>query len=48
MKSAEIIHHDRTDGWVGTTISGLDAKLALPAIDAEIPLRDIYRWTPVQ
>ena len=46
-KTAEIIRHDRADGWVGTTIKGLDASLALPALKADIPLRDIYRWTPI-
>ena len=47
-KKAEVIRHDRADGWAGTTIADLDAELALPAIKARIPLRDIYRWTPIE
>ena len=46
-KIAEIIRHDRADGWVGTTIAGLDATLSLPAIGASATLRDIYRGTPI-
>jgi Uma2 family endonuclease len=35
---------DRIDGaWTGRPIEGLDAVLALPAIGAELALRDIYR-----
>jgi Uma2 family endonuclease len=47
MKSAEITRYDRADGWVGTTIKGLAAKLPLPAMHCEIPLRDIYLSTPI-
>ena len=47
-KTAKIIRHDRTDGWVGTEVSGLDAKLSLPIIKSEILLGDIYRWTPIK
>ena len=47
-KTAEIIRHDRAGGWTGTTLSGLDATLVLPTITAQIPLRDIYRWTPIE
>jgi Uma2 family endonuclease len=47
-KSAEIIRYDRADGWVGITAAGLGAKFALPAIGADIALRDIYRWTPIE
>ncbi len=46
-KSAEIIRHDRADGWVGTIVHGLDATLALPAIKANVALRDTYRGTPI-
>ncbi len=45
---AEIVRFDRADGWAGTTITGLAATLALPAIAAELPMRDIYRWTPIE
>ena len=48
MKTAEIIRHDRADGWAGTTITGLKAVLALPAIKSKIPLADIYRWTGIK
>lgn len=44
---AEITHYDRTDGWVGMTVTGLDSKFALPVLGAESMLRDIYRWTPI-
>jgi Uma2 family endonuclease len=47
MKSAEVAHYDRADGWAGTTVKGLDATLALPAIQTEVSLREIYRWTPI-
>ena len=48
MKSAEAIRYDRADGWVGTTISGLKATLALPAIHVQLPMRDIYSFTPIR
>jgi Uma2 family endonuclease len=48
MKRAEVIRHDRAGDWAETRISGLDAKLALPAIQFEIPPHDIYRWTPIE
>jgi Uma2 family endonuclease len=47
-KTAEVVRFDRTDGWIGETITGLAAKLKLPAIKATIPLKDIYRWTPLK
>ena len=47
-KAAEIIRHDRADGWQGETIAGPDATLSLPAIAVSIPLRNIYRWTSIQ
>ena len=46
-KAAEIIRHDRADGWQGQTIAGLDSTLSLPTIDVTIPLRNIYRWTSI-
>lgn len=48
MNSIEVTRYDRADGWTGTVAKGPAAKLALPAIDAKIPLRDIYRWTPIE
>ena len=47
-KAAEIVRFDRIDGWVGTTIKGLNATLVLPAINAAVPVRNIYRWTPIK
>ena len=46
-KSAEVVRHDRANSWKGTSMKGLNATLALPAIGVTIPLRDIYRWTPI-
>ena len=46
--TAEIVRYDRADGWVGVTCTGQEAILALPAISANIPLRDVYRWTPIE
>ena len=46
-KAAEVIRHDRADGWQGETIAGLEAELALPAIGVTIPLRNIFRWTSI-
>ena len=47
-KSAEVVRHDRADGWKGSVATGLDATLTLPAIECDISLRDIYRWTPIE
>ena len=47
-KSAEVVRYDRADGWKGEHLNELDASLDLPAIDVPIPLRDIYRWTPIK
>ena len=47
-KSAEICRYDRADGWTGITVQGLEARLVLPAIAAEIPLRDIYFDTQIK
>ena len=46
-KSAEVVRHDRAGGWKGLKIKGLDRILELPAIKVDLPLRDIYRWTPI-
>ena len=47
-KRAEIIRHDRAGGWQEMTLTGLFETLDLPAIGAPIPLRDIYRFTPIE
>lgn len=44
---AAATRHDRNDGWKGVDMKGLDDALDLPALGASIPLRDIYRWTPL-
>ena len=47
-KSAECVRFDRADGWTGAhKVKGLADVLELPAIGASLPLRDIYRWTPI-
>ncbi|MBV1693826.1 MAG: Uma2 family endonuclease [Hyphomicrobiales bacterium] len=46
-RSLEVARYDRADGWAGTQVTSLEAKLALPAIGATLPLRDIYRWTNI-
>jgi hypothetical protein len=47
-KTAEVIRHDRASGWVGPSMKGLRDTLALPALDVAIPLRDVYRFTPIE
>jgi Uma2 family endonuclease len=47
-KSDEIICYDRADGWIGFTATGLGATFSLSAIGADIALRDVYRWTPIE
>ncbi|HRD76174.1 MAG TPA: Uma2 family endonuclease [Hyphomicrobiaceae bacterium] len=47
-KSAEVTCYDRADQWRARTLKGLDATLQLSAINAAIPLRLIYRWTPIE
>ena len=46
-KSAAVVRFDRADGWQGHEVKGLDGVLELPAIAVSLPLRDIYRWTPI-
>ena len=48
MQTAEVVRHDRADGWIGTKFNGLAAKLSLPAINIVISLRDIYGSTPIK
>ena len=47
-KRPEVTRFDRADGWQGTTVKGLDAAVALPAINVTIPLATVYRWTPIK
>lgn len=45
---AQVIRHDRTGQWTEIALTGLLETLELPAIGASIPLRDIYRFTPIE
>jgi Uma2 family endonuclease len=46
-KTAEIVRHDRSNGWAETVFTGLSAKLTLPALQFECRLKDVYRYTPI-
>jgi Uma2 family endonuclease len=48
VKSAEVVRFDRSNDWEETKTAGLDARLVLSALRLEIPLLDIYRWTPIK
>ncbi len=47
LKAPAVMRYDRDSDWAETKISGLEAMLPLPAINLEMPLLDIYRWTPI-
>ncbi len=47
LKDAEAISHDRSTGWELRTSKGLRASLSLPALKCALPLKDIYRYTPI-
>ena len=47
-QSAEVVRYDRENGWQAETSQGPDAVVSLHALAADIPLRDIYRWTPIK
>ena len=46
-RSAEVVRYDRADGWKGLKIKGLGGVLELPAIKVVMPLRGMYRRTPI-
>lgn len=48
MSSAEVTRYDRDANWSPVVSRGLASVLDLPAIGLEIPLRDIYDWTPIE
>ena len=48
MKRAEVVRYDRANAWAGATLLGLDSSLELAVIDVTVPLREIYRWTPIE
>lgn len=47
-REAQVIRHDRSAAWEEMHLSGLLDTLELPAIGTSIPLRDIYRFTPIE
>ena len=44
---ALVVRHDRSGDWKAVEIKGMDGVLELPALTVSIPLRTIYRATPV-
>jgi len=47
LKAVEVDAYDRDTGWKKRTRSGLADGLDLPALGLSIPLREIYRDTPL-
>jgi hypothetical protein len=49
QRRAEAVRYNRAAKWAGQAITGINARLELPALGADvaIPLRDLYRWTPL-
>jgi Uma2 family endonuclease len=47
MKAAEVTAYDRAAGWKARDVAGIDAALDLPALGVELPLVDVYRYTPL-
>ena len=47
LKSAAVAAFDRKSGWAERSLQSLDATLELPALGLSMPLRVIYRWTPL-
>jgi Uma2 family endonuclease len=47
LKAAEVDACDRDTGWKKRNVSGLGGVLDLPALGLSIPLREIYRDTPL-
>jgi Uma2 family endonuclease len=47
LKAVEVVAYDRSTDWRERELTRLDQALELPALDAAIPLADIYRWTPL-
>jgi Uma2 family endonuclease len=42
-----ITRYDRATSWTAVAVTGLRSSLELPALGMTIPLKLIYRWTPV-
>lgn len=47
LKSPEVTVYDRDTGWQERAASGTEARLPLPALDLELSLADVYRYTPL-
>jgi Putative restriction endonuclease len=47
-KKLEVVFHDRAANWTEVKLRRLDETLELPEINVRIPLRDIYKWTPIE
>jgi Uma2 family endonuclease len=47
LKAVEVDAYDRESGWKKRAISGIAGTLDLPALGLAIPLREIYRDTPL-
>lgn len=44
---ALVVRHDRANNWKAVEIKGMDGVLELSALSVSIPLRTIYRATPL-
>jgi Uma2 family endonuclease len=47
LKKPEAIAYDRASGWQPRRAQGIAETLALAAIGVELPLADVYRYTPL-
>ncbi len=45
-----VTRFDRSSGWTGVELNGLEQRLDLPALGTGVSmvLADIYRWTPLE
>jgi Uma2 family endonuclease len=47
IKTTAVAAFDRANGWKERRLKSLDEHLELPALGVSMPLRAIYRWTPL-
>lgn len=47
LKRAEAVAYDRATQWKASSVKGLDQALVLGTLGVELPLADIYRYTPI-
>jgi Uma2 family endonuclease len=47
VKRVEATVYSRSSGWTGETVKAIAGSLDLAAIGVDMPLADIYRWTPL-